>query len=269
VGEEWPAAEMPEVVSLYTAGTALGGVSGRLITALAAEAMGWRDAFFLLAGVNLAAALAIFACLPPAKAFQPSGSLAATLRAAGGHLRNPRLLATFGVGFSILFALVATFTYGTFYMAATPFSLSTAAQGFVFLVYLLGMVAAPIGGKLIARIGAVRGMAASVSLSCAGLLLTLFPILSVVIVGLALFVAGIFITQTASISMINANAKTSRSAAMGLYVTVYYLGGSLGAIVPAPAWQAVGWPGPLAFVIAVLLAGLGLGARFWRSRPQA
>lgn len=266
VGEEWPAAEVPEVVSLYTGGTALGGVSGRLVTAIAADFLGWREAFIVLGVVNLAAGLLIWWLLPAAKGWRASGSLAETLRAAVGHLRNPRLLATFGIGFTILFSLVATFTYGTFYLAAAPFSLSTTGQGLIFLVYLLGMVAAPVGGKVIARIGPVRGLAMAVAGVCIGQLLTLGPNLALVVAGLAVMVCGIFICQTASISMISATAKTSRSAAMGLYVTLYYVGGSLGAVVPAPAWAALGWPGCVAIVVAVALGGLGLAVRFWTAR---
>lgn len=265
VGEEWPAAEVPEVVSLYTGGTALGGVSGRLVTAVAADFLGWREAFIVLGVVNLAAGLLIWSLLPPAKAWRPSGSLVETVRAAGGHLRNAKLVATFGIGFTILFSLVATFTYGTFYLAAAPFNLSTTGQGLIFLVYLLGMVAAPVGGKVIARIGAVRGLAMAVGGICLGQALTLAPSLPVVVAGLAVMVCGIFICQTASISTISATAKSSRSAAMGLYVTLYYLGGSLGAVVPAPAWHAFGWPGCVAIVIAVALGGLGLAVRFWAS----
>jgi YNFM family putative membrane transporter len=45
------------------------------------------------------------------------------------HLRNPRLLATFAIGFNVLFSLVGIFTYITFYLAAPPFRLSTLAAG--------------------------------------------------------------------------------------------------------------------------------------------
>ncbi|MGE5516022.1 MAG: MFS transporter [Bacteroidota bacterium] len=267
VGEEWPQAQVPEVVSLYTGGTALGGVSGRLVTAVAADFLGWREAFVVLGAVNLAAGLLIWWLLPPAKGWRASGSLAETLRAAAGHLRNPRLVATFGIGFTILFSLVATFTYGTFYLAAWPFNLSTTGQGLIFLVYLLGMVAAPIGGKVIARIGPVRGMAMAVGAVCLGQALTLATSLPLVVAGLGLMVCGIFVCQTASISTISATAKSSRSAAMGLYVTLYYVGGSLGAVAPAPAWHAFGWAGCVAIVVAVALGGLGLAVRYWTARP--
>lgn len=264
VGEEWPAAEVPEVVSLYTAGTALGGVSGRLVTAVAADALGWRDAFIVLGGVNLAAGLLIWWLLPAAKGWHPSGSLLETLRAALGHWRNPRLVATFGIGFTILFSLVATFTYGTFHLAGWPYSLSTTAQGLVFLVYLFGSVAAPVGGKVIARIGPVRGLAMAVGLVWLGLAVALAPALPVIVAGLGIMVCGIFICQTASISMISATAKTSRSAAMGMYVTLYYVGGSLGAVAPAPAWHAFAWPGVVAMVMVVGLGGFLLAWRWWR-----
>jgi hypothetical protein len=41
------------------------------------------------------------------------------------NLRNPRLFATFGIGFCLLFTLVATFSYITFYLSTSPFDLST------------------------------------------------------------------------------------------------------------------------------------------------
>ena len=37
------------------------------------------------------------------------------------HLRNPRLLAIFAVGFGVLFNFIATFTYVSFHLAAAPY----------------------------------------------------------------------------------------------------------------------------------------------------
>ena len=48
---------------------------------------------------------------------------------AGQHLRNPRLLAVFGMGFAALFCLVGTFTYANFYLAAPPYHLNSGATG--------------------------------------------------------------------------------------------------------------------------------------------
>jgi predicted MFS family arabinose efflux permease len=60
----------------------------------------------------------------------------------------------------------------------------------------------------------------------------------------------VFIAQAAATVQVGRVAGRARSAASGLYVTFYYAGGSLGAIVPAWAWRSHAWPG----VIGVLLA---------------
>ena len=55
-----------------------------------------------------------------------------------GHLRNPRLLAIYAVGFGTLFNFVALFTYVSFVLAAPPFNLSPTLLGAIFVTYLRG-----------------------------------------------------------------------------------------------------------------------------------
>ncbi len=267
VGEEYAPGDIPAVLGLYTSGSALGGVSGRLLVAVVADHWGWRDAFIALGCLNLAAALAIWVMLPTERNFRRSGSLGETLGNFWLHMRNPQLLATCGVGFALLFSLVGTFTYATFYLAGAPFHLGTAGQGFSFLVYLAGAAAAPLGGKLIARIGRVRGLGVGLAIAICGLILTLVPALPTVIIGLALMTVGVFMGQTASMSTVNASARQARSAAVGFYVTCYYLGGSLGGVAPGLAWSHAGWPGSVSMIILILLAGGTLAVRFW-PRPS-
>ena len=38
-------------------------------------------------------------------------------------------------------------------------------------------------------------------------------------------------------------AKEGRSSAVGLYVTCFYVGGSVGAFLPGLTWATAGWPG--------------------------
>ena len=91
--------------------------------------------------------------LPKERRFRPVASIGASLRSFGDHLTNRRLLATFAVGFSMLFCIIAVFTYVNFYLAAPPFGLGPAALGTVFVVYLLGMVMTPIATRLAVRFG--------------------------------------------------------------------------------------------------------------------
>jgi len=187
-----------------------------------------------------------------------------------GHFFNPPIVATFAVGFVVLFVFVATFTYVNFYLAAPPFELSTSALGAIFIVYLFAVVMTPLTGHLIRRIGRRALVMITAPIWCLGLLITLVPSLPVIIAGLAIVSACGFAVQTASTSLLAQRATVARSSAVGLYVAFYYVGGSAGAALPAVVWAHAGWPGCVALVIAAVVVMTALVARFWRGeRPSA
>ncbi len=97
-----------------------------------------------------------------------------------------------------------------------------------------------------------------------GLLLTLWPALAAIIAGLAVTAGCGFVCQSVATSYVAVTAEEGRSAAVGLYVTCYYVGGSLGAILPGFAWSRAGWPGCIAIVAAMLTLMAALVLRFWR-----
>jgi MFS transporter, YNFM family, putative membrane transport protein len=94
----------------------------------------------------------------------------------------------------------------------------------------------------------------------AGLLLTLFKSLPVVIVGLAIFSSGVFVAQAAATVQTGAIAGRARSSAAGLYVAFYYFGGSVGATLTDVFWRWKAWPGCVA-----LLGGVSL-LSWWLAR---
>ena len=52
------------------------------------------------------------------------------------HFRNGQLVATYAVGFGVLFNFICTFTYVSFHLAAPPYNLSASWLGAIFVVYL-------------------------------------------------------------------------------------------------------------------------------------
>jgi MFS family permease len=183
----------------------------------------------------------------------------------GTHLRNPRLLAAYAVGFNILFSLVGTFTYITFYLAAPPFHLGSVALGSIFFVYLLGVIMTPAAGKWIDRVGYRMALVAAITTACLGVLLTLSSTLSMVILGLAICSSGVFICQSAATSYVGVVAGRARSSAAGLYLSFYYVGGSVGGVLPGLLWSVGGWPACVALIVAVQLLTVGIAVTFWRS----
>lgn len=264
IGDEWPPSQVAAVVGLYTAGSGLGGFLGRFLSGLVSEVWSWRGAFLVLAAITFVCAMVIGRCLPHETRFVRSAGLSSSLRAMLGHLKDRRLVATFIVGFTVLFSFVSSLTYVNFYLASPPFNLSPAGLGSIFFVYLFGVVTSPLAGRLIARFGRRAVVSGTISLWGLGLLVTLIPSLSAVIAGLSIAAASGFVTQTCATSFLASEATQGRSSAVGLYVTCYYIGGSIGAVAPAPAWHLFGWPGCLGVTITALLLAAFLTNRFWR-----
>jgi len=167
-------------------------------------------------------------------------------------------------GFTILFSLVGTFTYANFHLARAPFNLTPFALGSIFFVYLIGCIVTPLAGRLLDRYVFRRMAVLSVGATLIGLALTLASSLPVVIVGLTVFSSGIFVSQSSATVLTGKVADGARSAAAGLYVTFYYVGGSIGTMVAAWFWVKGGWPACVGLFAAVSLGTLGfafLGGR--------
>jgi len=180
------------------------------------------------------------------------------------YLANPDLWAIFAVGFCILFSLVGTFTYVTFHLAAAPYSLGTSTLGSIFFVYLIGAVITPLVGRWGGRIKGRVTLALALATSALGVLLTLAAPLWIVVVGITLCASGVFVCQIVTNRAVGRVAKGSRAAAVGLYVTFYYVGGFVGSVVPGLLWTWGGWPACVALIVSVLVTASSYVALAWR-----
>lgn len=273
IGEEWPADQVALIISFYVSGTALGGFIGRVSAGILADRFSWRVSFLALGALALAGAGAVALWLPHGRnRTKPQHRLDALPSfpyQVQGLFRSRRLIATFAVGFNVLFSLVGVFTWITFYLSAAPFHLSTTALSSLFFVYLVGLVVTPVGGYLITRIGLRAGIGGAIACSIAGVLLTLAHSLPVVILGLAMLSSGVFVAQTASQSHLRVAAPAgARVTAAGIYITFYYLGGTAAGVVPGAFWALGKWAACVAFIVAMQLIALTIALFGWRT-PQA
>lgn len=267
IAETWPARRIGRAMSSLIIGNVIGGFSGRLLSGLAAERWGWRASFVVLGLVTLAAAGIAVRLLP--RTSRPRREPSARPRASARDiLGEPRLLATFAVGFNVLFTLVAIFTYVTFHLSAPPFHLGAGVLSSLFAVYLVGALVMPFAGRWIDRVGSRTAITVSLGVAVLGGALTLSGSIWAVGLGLALSCTAAFASQAASTSYLRTAApERARSAASGLYVSIYYLGGAAGGVAPALAWRHGGWPACVALTSLVQLATVALARHFWRPTP--
>src|SRR6478752_1765932 len=186
IGDEWPPAQVAGVAGIYIAGSSLGGFCGRLVPGVLGDLIGWRGAFLTLAGLALMGAVTLALLLPREKGFVRSQGLAASGRQMLRHLKDPQLLATYAIGFGVLFNFIAVFTYVSFHHAGPPYHFSSTLLGAIFVTYLAGTVIAPMTGWMVARLGRRRFILALIAGWAGGALLTLLPPIPAIIAGLTL-----------------------------------------------------------------------------------
>lgn len=266
IGEEWPRGEATAAAGVYTSGASIGGFSGRFFGGILADHFGWPVAFYVLAAIAFAGGIAVLLLLPRERKFVRSEGLLISLRQMVGHFRNGQLVATYAVGFGVLFNFICTFTFISFHLAAPPYNLSATALGLIFIVYLVGSAATPWSGWAVARFGRRRFVIPVLAVWLCGIALTLLPSLWAIVIGLALCAACGLVCQAISTGYVTITAQVGRSSAVGLYVTSFYAGGSFGAAIGGIAFIFGKWPACVALV-AVMLAIMAAIVKFgWTPR---
>jgi len=267
LAEEVHPRDLGAAMGLYIAGNAYGGMAGRVLTGLLIDAtQSWRVALAMIGLFGLAAAALFAVLLPPSRRFEPEKgmSLGHLGRAFADHLADPGLLQLFFVGFLLMGGFVTAYNYLSYRLLEPPFSLSQAAAGSIFLVYLLGGPASAWFGRRGSRHGRGRMMTAALILMLVGLALTATQNVVITIAAIAVFTAGFFGAHAIASSWVSRRAQTARAAAASLYLFAYYLGSSIFGSIGGLFWTRWGWPGILGIDAVLILLAIATALRLTR-----
>jgi YNFM family putative membrane transporter len=268
--EELSIGVQARAAGLYIGGTALGGMSGRLLTGAVGEAAGWRWALASIALVGLACAVVVRLLLPDSRNFVAAPArLGHVLSMTRRALTDPALLALYAIGGATMGAFVAVYNATAFRLTSAPFGLGLAAAGLVFLVYPVGTVSSVVAGRLADRYARRTVVPISCLVTAAGVLLTIPASLPVVVLGLAVMTGGFFAVLGVASGWVPARAHSGGVAAgqaASLYLFAYYLGSSVFGSAAGDAWTSYAWPGVV--TLALVLVGVaGVLALVLRHTP--
>lgn len=255
--------QLGRAVGGWIAANVAGGLTGRVASGVITDFFGWQAAFVTFAGLTLLAAILMLVALPRDPKATPVG-WARAYRAMFAHLGDRRLSGTFLIGGALFFGFLGLFTYLPYYLTGAPFFLSPGVVAFAYLSYLAGVVVSPIAGNLSQRAPRRLIIGAGLGIAMLGITLTLTPAVPVIVVSLFIVCTGMFAAQAVAPALVNRLAATAKGGAGALYLVCYYLGGTLGGVVPGLGWQAWGWRG----VVGICLAAfwLALAADLWLVR---
>ena len=265
VAEEVDAASVGAAMGLYIAGSAVGGMGGRLVASLLADLAGWRWALGCVGAAGLAMAEAFRRLAPPSRRFSPQAvhprRVVADLLAL---LRDRAMPLLYLEGFLLMGMFVTLYNYAGFRLAAPPYSLRQSAVGAVFLLYILGSWSSAWFGTRAGRLGRRRVFWQPVTIALAGIALTAAAPLPLVIAGIGLVTIGFFGAHSIASAWVGRRAGARRGAAASWYLCAYYLGSSILGSLGGVAWTRAGWPGVAGFCLvlgALALLGGGVLAR--------
>ena len=273
LAEETEAKGLGLAMGIYVGATAVGGMGGRVITGLVAEAAGWRPAVAAIGLLGFLNALGFLLLLPASRHFRSRAvDLGTQARAFRGALADRRLLAVYAFAFLAMGGFVAVYNYAGFRLEAPPYGLDQAQEGLIFTLYLLGTVSSTLAGTMADRLGRAPVMALALAVALVGIGATLFVPLAAVVLGIALVTLGFFAGHGVASGTVGGLAGANKAQAASLYLLSYYAGSSVLGTVGGTFWTAGRWPGVAGFVAvlfaAAVLLALALGAATRGAAPQ-
>jgi len=265
LGEEMDAHSIGAAMGLYIGGNAVGGMTGRIGSALLCDHLPWHTAVGIIGVFSLLLSLIFLKSLPPSTNFrQRPFQVRYLFTSLGQHLREPGLLCLYGLAFLGMGGFVTLYNYIGFRLLAPPYCLSQSRVSLIFLVYLLGSFSSGIAGRLIHRFGRGFMIRLSLAVMLAGTLLTLATPVPLIVAGVGVFTCGFFSAHAIASSWVGRRAKSAKAQASSLYLFFYYLGSSISGTVGGLFWVHLGWEGIAAMIGVLVLMAFAVAAYLLR-----
>ena len=263
LSEEVEASALASTIGLYIAGSAMGGMSGRLLTALFCDYFSWQIAFAMMGSIGLYAAWEFWRTLPDAQNFKSRDAnshdkLSTIVAGFRTHALNRDLHRLFGLAFILTGCFTSFYNYISFHLVAAPFHFSQASLGSISIFYLLGMLSSVLASSSIAKFGRRRLVLSALGGMLLGLLLTLSTSISTTLAGTALFTFCFFAAHSVASSWVARLALSSKALASAMYLFCYYTGASVLGSFGGDIWSNSGWQGLIVFMSVLLIVGASL-----------
>ncbi|MFC4373238.1 MFS transporter [Nocardia halotolerans] len=255
------------VLGIVTAGISAGILGGRIVGGWLTEMIGWRATLVVFVVPCIAAAVMSLSVLPAIRGRTDAGYLDTVRGIPGLFTRFAVLRWASARGALWFFAFCALWAGLAVALSQPPYSYSPDRIGLYACAGLAGVVATRIAGSWTDRVGPKKVILVGLALALVSVAVSAHALsnLAVTLICLGLFDAGLFAAQVANQSTILAIDPSAPARFNGAYMSVYFVGGSLGTAFGAAAIGWFGWSGLVAATAVALGAAgvltLAVGAR--------
>ena len=250
--------ERGRAIGTVMTGLLLGVLLARSVSGWIASFFGWRAVFIFAAASNAAFVPLLLRRLPKLPPHKPL-PYSQALRSLWTLIRTQPLLRESAILGGLVFAAFSAFwTTLVFLLGSKHYHLGAGTAGSFGVLGATGALIAPIAGRIADRRGSRAVVTLGLTLLSLGfciLWLLGYHILGLVL-GVIVLDLGAQANQIANQTRIFGLEPGARGRINTIYMTVYFLGGSLGSLFSTMAWARWGWGG----VCALGLGLLGLAA---------
>lgn len=258
--------ERGRVIGVMMGGLLTGILLSRTLSGIVSDYFGWRALYFLAAGIMLMMAVLLWRALPRET---PSfhGSYGELMRSLWSLWRSqPVVRESALIGGALFGAISAFWATLAFFLEAPPYGYSLSVIGLFGVFGVGGALASPFIGKQTDRRGPFMPMRAGVLLMVAGYAILFWGAATVwiVIAGVILLDVGLQAAHVPNNARNYALLPEARTRLNTLYMTSFFVGGTIGSILGSVAWNRNGWAGVCTAGLLMVLLGAVV---IFRKRP--
>jgi predicted MFS family arabinose efflux permease len=230
-------------VGIIFTGILIGILAARVFSGWIAEWLGWRYVYGISAGLLFITMLMIRFSLPGvAPGFR--GNYIELLKSTLAQIKRFPLLQRTALLGALVFGTFCSFwTTLTFHLSGPPFHYHAGTIGLFGLLAIGGAILAPVFGKLADKGRPARSQLFTTLMIIAGIvLIKIFPYqLFSFILAVLLLDIGVQATQVTNVATIYTLDAAAHSRINTVYMTGYFIGGSVGTYAGVQCWRIGGW----------------------------
>ncbi len=254
-------------VGLVMSGLLIGILGSRLISGWVGEIWGWREMYYIAAGIIFILGVLIMFLLPDIKPTF-SGKYVQLMRSILHYARTIPSLQLAAIRGALGLASFSVFwTTLTFHVEQPPFYGGSDLAGSLSVFGIAGALSASLVGKLSGKVNKAHLISVALLLMIISWIIFGFAGFSYagLIFGIILLDMGLQSMHVSNQTIVFSTNPDASNRLNAVYMTSYFIGGSFGTYIGGIAWANYGWSGVvvsgLAFVIICIIVHLLLGKR--------
>ena len=257
-------------VGIIFTGILVGILAARVFSGYIAAWFNWRYVYSISAGMVLVAGIALQLAIPDARQ-EFSGNYIQLLSSTLAQVKRfATLRRTALLGALVFGAFCSFWTTLTFHFSGAPFHYRTNTIGLFGLLAIAGALVAPYFGKLADKGNPSRSLMLTTTLLFTSVLLVkIFPFaIPAFIAAVLLLDVGVQATQVTNIATIYTLDSTANSRINTVYMTSYFIGGSVGTYIGIVCWKWGGWQLVTGQLILWSIIAFAVAASGWRNHKK-